>query len=143
MSSGKRRSHISASSSALAKRGSLHGLMPQPYSLIGRKKDLETSQDLILRGNVRLLTITGPPGVGKTRFAIELASSVASEFDDGAVFVDLAPVRDPGLVPDAVARALGVLDHPDRPPLLRLQRHLGDRNILLLLDNLEQVITAA
>lgn len=143
MSSGKRRSHISASSNAQAKEGPLHGLVPQPYSLIGRKKDLETSQDLILRGNVRLVTITGPPGVGKTRFAIELASSVASEFDDGAVFVDLAPVRDPGLVLDAVAQALSVLDHPDLPPLERLQKHLGDRNILLLLDNLEHVIMAA
>jgi non-specific serine/threonine protein kinase len=72
-----------------------------------------------------------------------LASSVASEFDEGAVFVDLAPVRDPALVLDAVAHALGVLDHPDRPPLQRLQRDLGDRNVLLLLDNFEQVITAA
>ena len=143
MISGKRHSHFSASSNAQAKIGSLQGLGPKPYSLIGRKKDLERSQDLILRGNVRLVTITGPPGVGKTRFAVELASSVASEFDDGAVFVDLAPVRDPGLVLDAVAQALGVLDHPDRPPLERLQEHLGDRNILLLLDNLEQVITAA
>ncbi len=143
MSSGKGRSHISASSNAQAKEGSLHGLPPRPYSLIGRKKDLETSQDLILRSNVRLVTITGPPGVGKTRFAIELASSVASEFDDGAAFVDLAPVRDPGLVLDAIAHALGVLDHPDRAPLQRLQSHLGDRNILLLLDNLEHVIAAA
>ena len=116
---------------------------PRSYPLIGRKKDLETSQDLILRGHVRLVTITGPPGVGKTRFAIELASSIASEFDDGAVFVDLAPVHDPGLVLDAVAQALGVLDHPDRPPLQRLRRHLGNRNILLLLDNLEHLITAA
>jgi non-specific serine/threonine protein kinase len=143
MSVGKWRSHISTRSNAQAKAGSLQGLPPRPYSLIGRKKDLETSQDLILRGNVRLVTITGPPGVGKTRFAIELASSVASEFDDGAAFVDLAAVRDPGLVLDAIAQALGVLDHPDRPLLQRLQRHLGDRNILLLLDNLEHVIAAA
>lgn len=143
MSAGKRRSHITPISSAQAKRSSLHGLPPRPYSLIGRKLDLEMSQELIRRGNVRLVTITGPPGVGKTRFAMELASSVASEFDDGAVFVDLAPIRDAGLVLDAIAEALGVVDHPDRPALQRLQSHLGDRNILLLLDNFEHVIASA
>src|SRR3989337_4501980 len=127
MSAGKWSGNASASSSAHAKEGLLHGLPQRPHSLVGREKDLEMSQSLILRGNVRLVTITGPPGVGKTRFAIELASRVASEFDDGAAFVDLAPVRDPALALDAVAHALGVLDHPDRPPLQRLQRDLGDR----------------
>src|SRR3990170_6743364 len=128
MSTGKWRRHVPTSSNAQAKEASLHGLPPQPHSLIGRKNDLETSQDLILRGNVRLITVTGPPGVGKTRFAIELASSVASEFDDGAVFVDLAPVRDPALVLDTVALALGMHDYPGRSPLERLRRHLEDRN---------------
>jgi predicted ATPase/DNA-binding CsgD family transcriptional regulator len=121
----------------------LHGLPLRPHALIGRDKDLEASCALILRGNVRLVTVTGPPGVGKTRFAIELAAGVASEFDDSAVFVDLAPVRDSALVLDTVAQALGVLDHAKRPPLERLKRHLEHRNILLLLDNFEQVITAA
>ena len=143
MSVGKWTANPSGSSRAHARGGLLRGSPPRPGSLIGRKKDLDTAQDLILRGDVRLVTVAGPPGVGKTRFAIELGSSVASEFDDGAVFVDLAPVRDPGLVLDAIAQALGVPDHPDRPPLQRLQRHLGDRNILLLLDNLEHVIAAA
>jgi len=142
MNTSRQRSHI-LTSNAQGKQSPLHGLPQPPYSLIGRKKDLEAAQDLVLRGNVRLVTITGPPGVGKTRFAVELASTVGSEFDDGAVFVDLAPVRDPGLVLDAIARALGVVEHPDRPSLDRLQRHLGGRNILLLLDNLEQVVTAA
>jgi len=143
MSAGKLHSHIPTSSEAQAKEAPLHGLPLRLYPLIGREKDLETSQVLILRGNVRLVTITGPPGVGKTRFAIELASTIASEFDDGAVFVDLAPLRDPGLVLDAIAQTLGVLDHPDRPRLESLKRHLRDRNILLLLDNLEHVIAAA
>lgn len=143
MSAGKWCGNTSASSSTHAKERLLHGLPMRPYALVGREKDLEMSQALILRGNVRLVTITGPPGVGKTRFAIELASTVASEFDDGVVFVDLAPVRDAGLVLDAIARALGVADHPDRPALQRLQRYLGDRNLLLLLDNLEHVISAA
>lgn len=143
MSAGKWSGNASASSNIHVREGLLHGLPQRPHSLVGREKDLEISQSLLLRGNVRLVTITGPPGVGKTRFAIELASTVASEFDDGLVFVDLAPVRDPALVLDAIARALGVVDHPDRPALQRLQRHLTDRNLLLLLDNLEHVIAAA
>ncbi len=143
MSAGEWTGNVSASSRAHDKGGLLHGLPPRPNSLIGRRKDLGTAQDLILRGNVRLVTVTGPPGVGKTRFSIELASRVASEFDDGAVFVDLAPVRDPGLVLDAIAQSLGVIDHPDRSPLQRLEIHFGSRNILLLLDNFEQVIRAA
>jgi len=143
MSAGKWSGNASASSSAHAKEGLLHGLPLRPHSLVGRERDLEMSQALILRGNVRLVTITGPPGVGKTRFAMELASTVASEFDDGLVFVDLAPVRDPGLVLDAIAQALGVVDHPDLPALKRLERFLRDRNLLLLLDNLEHVIIAA
>lgn len=143
MSAGKWNGSASASSSIRAKEGLPHGMPLRPHSLVGREKDLKTSQSLILRGSVRLVTITGPPGVGKTRFAIELASTVAPEFDDGVVFVDLAPVRDPALVLDAIARALGVVDHPDRPALQRVQQHLADRNLLLLLDNLEQVIAAA
>ncbi len=142
MSAGKWSGNISAGSSAHTKEG-LHGLPLRSHALVGRKKDLEMSEALILRGNVRLVTITGPPGVGKTRFAVELASTVASEFDDGVAFVDLAPVRDAGLVLDTIARALGGVEHPDRPALARLRRYLRDRNLLLLLDNLEHVITAA
>src|SRR3970040_886360 len=143
MSAGNRRSNASARSSIRAKEGLLQGMPQRPHSLVGREKDLEMSQSLVLRGNVRLVTITGPPGVGKTRFAIELASTVASEFDDGLVFGDLAPVRAPGLGLDAIAQALGVVDHPDLPALKRLERFLRDRNLLLLLDNLEHVIIAA
>ena len=93
------------------------------------------SDDILKR--MKLVTIAGPPGVGKTRFAIELASTVAAEFDDGAAFVELAPVRDPGLVLDTVAVSIGALGQPDRPPLPRLKSHLRGRNILLLLDNFE------
>jgi predicted ATPase/DNA-binding CsgD family transcriptional regulator len=141
MSTGKRRTHILTSSDP--QEGFVHGLPPRPYSLIGRKKDLEAAHDLLLRGTSRLVTIIGPPGVGKTRFAVELAFTVASEFDDGVAFVDLAPVRDPGLVLDSIAQALGVVDHPNRPALQHLEKHLRGRNTLVLLDNFEQVIAAA
>ncbi len=135
--------NASISSNAHANEELLRGLPLRPHALVGREKDLEKCQSLILRGNVRLVTITGPPGVGKTRFAVELASAVASEFDDGVVFVDLAPVREASLVLETIAQALGVVNHPDQPALQRLQSHLRDRNLLLLLDNMEQVIASA
>jgi len=91
MSTGKRRSHILTSSNAQGNASPTHGLPQAPYALIGRKKDLEAAQDLILRGNVRLVTITGPPGVGKTRFAVELASTVGSESEDGLVLAVAYP----------------------------------------------------
>ncbi|HEU5300123.1 MAG TPA: LuxR C-terminal-related transcriptional regulator [bacterium] len=119
------------------------GLPPRPHALVGREKELKAAKALIVRGDVHLVTVTGPPGVGKTRFAVELAAAVAPEFDDGVVFVDLAPVRDPGLVLGAVAQALGVADHPGRSTLERLHGHLHHLRLLILLDNLEQVIAAA
>jgi len=123
--------------------GSRHVPALRAHPLIGRRRDLEAVHDLVMRGRVRLVTITGPPGVGKTRCAVEAASRLAAEFDDGAVFVDLAPLRDRALVLDAVAQAAGLPDYPDRPSLERLRRYLGDRNVLLVLDNLEHLISAA
>lgn len=122
---------------------SLHRLPLQPYAVIGRQRDLNLAEALILREDVRLVSVVGPPGVGKTRFAVELASRVASKFDQGVVFVDLAPLRDAGLVLDLVARVLGVAEHPDRPVLAQLERHLRNQNLLLILDNLEHLIAAA
>lgn len=131
-----------SSSSGVYKEG-LHRLPLQPYAMIGRQRDLNVAEALISRGDVRLVSVIGPPGVGKTRFALELASRIASKFDEGAVFVDLAPLRDAGLVLDLVARVLGVVEHLDRPMLTQLQRHLRTRNLLLILDNFEHVIAAA
>jgi len=141
MSRGKR--HDQFLSSAEADARALSGWPSPPNRLVGREKDLEALHAFVLSGNIRLVTVTGPPGVGKTRCAIELAATIASEFDDGAVFVDLAPIHDAGLVADAIARTLGVADHPDRPALRRLHDHLSGRNVLLLLDNFEHVISAA
>jgi non-specific serine/threonine protein kinase len=111
--------------------------------MIGRQRDLNVAEALISRSDVRLVSVVGPPGVGKTRFALELASRVASRFDQGAVFVDLAPLRDVDLVLDLIARALGVVEHLDRPVLAQLQKHLRNQNLLLILDNFEHVIAAA
>ncbi len=92
---------------------------------------------------MRLLTLTGPPGVGKTRLAVELAASVLSEFDDGVRFVDLSPVADARLVMDAISRQLGLREFGGRRPTEVVEEFLRDKSVLLILDNFEQVLDAA
>lgn len=86
----------------------LRDLPAQPASLIGRQKELVGLKDLLRRDDVRLLTLTDAPGIGKTRLALQVASDLSEEFGDGACFVDLAPLRDPALILYAIERAVGV-----------------------------------
>jgi predicted ATPase/DNA-binding CsgD family transcriptional regulator len=104
--------------------------------LVGRDAELRAVRDLLAQ--VRLLTITGPGGVGKTRVAAAVAAGVP-----GAVFVDLSPARDPQLVPATVALALAVPDGGEAPLVTRIAEHIGGRRLLLVLDNCEQVAGAA
>lgn len=114
-----------------------------PTELIGRERELADLQDLLRVGNVRLLTLTGPPGVGKTRLAIAVAALLGDRFTHGVTFVSLAPIANARLVFPTVARALGVPETVGGSVREALQTYLRSRQLLLLLDNFESVLEAA
>jgi predicted ATPase/DNA-binding XRE family transcriptional regulator/tetratricopeptide (TPR) repeat protein len=111
--------------------------------LIGRHVAITELLALLRREEVRLVTLTGAGGVGKTSLALHVADEIAGAFDDGAVFVALASVRDASLVPAAVADALGVTETGNRSLADEVAGALGDRHLLLVLDNFEHLLPAA
>ena len=121
----------------------LRDLPSQPTPLIGRERELAELGQQLTRSEVRLLTLTGPAGTGKTRLAVQLAAERGETFQHGTVFVDLAAVRDPALVSSAIAGALGLLDVGSQPLIETVKHFLRDRHLLLVLDNFEQVLEAA
>jgi predicted ATPase/class 3 adenylate cyclase len=118
-----------------------NNLPAQLTSFVGREK--ETAEVGRLLFGTRLLTLTGAGGSGKTRLALQAASSCLTRYRDGVFFVDLSSVQDPALVPSTVAQALGVAEVPGRPILEVVKEHLGERELLLVVDNFEQVTEAA
>ena len=118
--------------------------LPRPAtSLVGRERELEEVVGLLTQQGVRLLTLTGLGGVGKTRLALEVAKEAAPLFPDGAAFVGLVPLSDPSLVVSTVSRSLGLPEAQGRTPAEALIDHLRDRSVLLVLDNLAHLLQAA
>jgi len=118
-----------------------HHLPAQRSSFIGRRRELAELQGLLRTR--RLVCVTGPPGSGKTRLAVQVAASLLEAFPHGAWFVSLAEVADPELVRSAVATALAVSELPERPAAQALTDHLRSRRLLLVLDNFEHLLPAA
>ncbi|MBI5933763.1 MAG: tetratricopeptide repeat protein [Chloroflexi bacterium] len=110
--------------------------------LVGRKREIAAISETLHKPGVRLLTLTGPPGTGKTRLSLAVAQKLARSFRDGAYFIALAPVADPKSVPAAIAQALGLKE--SRVGILpALTEFLRDKRLLLVLDNFEHLIPAA
>ena len=121
--------------------GRPNNLPMQTSELVGREEALRAIREQLADPSVRLLTLIGPGGIGKTRLAVQIGAEQADLMTDGVYFVDLSPVTDADAAFDAVARAVGVSG--SGRPLDLVREHLASRRVLLLLDNLEQVIDAA
>jgi predicted ATPase/class 3 adenylate cyclase len=114
-----------------------------PSTFVGRDRELAEASALLTQDDVRLLTLLGPGGTGKTRLALQLAGDLLDRFPGGAAFVFLTPVRDPELVVPAIAQTLGLREQPGESALETLLEYLRERQLLLVLDNFEQVLAAA
>ena len=118
-------------------------LPSQPTPLIGREREVEEVCRRLRATEVRVLTLTGPGGTGKTRVGVQAAAELTDEYEDGVFFVALAAIADPSLVVPTVARTLGLIEASNQSPEELLKGYLRDRHILLVLDNFEQVLEAA
>jgi predicted ATPase/DNA-binding XRE family transcriptional regulator len=120
-----------------------NNLPAQLTALLGREREALAAAEQLRRADVRLLTLTGPGGVGKTRLALQVAEDVLERFDDGVYLVPLAALRDPALVVPAIVEAIGMRVVPGEPLDAQVHLYLRDRRMLLVLDNFEHVLPAA
>jgi predicted ATPase/class 3 adenylate cyclase len=117
--------------------------LPRQPPLIGREALIESIWPVVLRNNIRTITLTGPGGVGKTSVAIEAARSLLGSFPNGVYFVPLESISDPNLVLPTIAKAVGVKERPNEPLIETLKDSLRHRQTLVLLDNFEQIATTS
>lgn len=118
--------------------------LPSPVtSLIGRHDDITAVLGYLMKENIRLVTLIGPPGIGKTRLSLAAAREACDDFCDGVFFVALAPLNDPSLVAATFVQALGFVETSIASPLERLKEGIGDKQMLLVIDNVEHLIESA
>jgi len=120
-----------------------HNLPIHPTALLGRGDEIARVRERLLRDDVRLLTLTGPGGIGKTRLSLQIAADAIDRFADGVFFVALAPISDPDLVASTIAQTLDVRLDARKPVIESLTEHLAGKQLLLQLDNFEQILPAA
>ena len=120
-----------------------HNLPAQPTPLVGREQELAKARQSLHQPDVRLLTLSGPGGTGKTRLSLQLAADALYDYENGCYFVPLSPISDPAQVAPAIAQALGVKETPGQSLTESLKVYLKDKQLLLVLDNFEQVVAAA
>ena len=134
---------LSSASPAVAQQVSKHTLPAHLTPLLGREQEVAAACTLLRRPEVRLVTLTGTGGIGKTRLAVRIATEVLADFPDGVFFVSLAPISNPALVIPTIAQTFTLRETADQPPLEHLKTYLREKHLLLLLDNFEQVLEAA
>ncbi len=118
----------------------------QRTGFVGREKEVAAATELLLRQDVRLVTVTGPGGIGKTRLAVQVACGLAERFPGGTHFVSLSTLNDPDLIPSAIIQTLGIREAGGQSPIKTLKKKLQNSSgvpMLLLLDNFEQLVQAA
>jgi predicted ATPase/class 3 adenylate cyclase len=120
-----------------------HNLPTQATPFLGREREVAEVVALLRSSDARLVTLTGPGGTGKTRLALQAAAELLDAFPDGVFFVPLAALRDPELVPSAIASGLGLRDQAGQTPAQAVREALAGKRLLLVLDNVEQVAASA
>jgi predicted ATPase/class 3 adenylate cyclase len=136
--------HIPADFPALDSQQSHTTNLPvQSTPLLGREREVATVRGMLLQANVRLLTLTGPGGVGKTRLALQVAAELLDDFAAGVYFVSLGSISEPALIAVAMIQTLGIREIGGRTPLESLKASLLNREVLLVLDNFEHILAAA
>lgn len=120
-----------------------HNIPAQLTSLVGRQHEIKQLQNLLQRADIRLLTLSGPGGVGKTRLATQAGIKLLEDFEHGVFFVSLVPLRDAGLLAGTIANTFGLKSSGATPVIEVLKRYLSSKHLLLILDNFEHLVEAA
>jgi len=120
-----------------------HNIPAQTSPLIGREEEIREIRELVLDPSIRLVTLLGPGGTGKTRLALHVAAEQIDAFPDGVFIVNLAPIREPALLPETILEVWGLRPEEEEPAMRTLTSYLEEQELLLILDNFEQIVDGA